>query len=258
MCCATRIGQGKSAGSGVSSASRAGGPPVEAPTSTRPSPLAAVDRRRRSSALGRRFGAGAPPPMRWRTRSFSRRLDLSLAPAAARTLATSSGASRPCAAKPPRSGFGDEVDRAQPQGLQRRLRAFRGQRRDHHHRAGPLDHDAVEAGQAVHLRHVDVEGDDVGLEAGELAQRLQPVARELHLEVGFAGEHLAEQLPHQGGIVDHQQLDHPAPASPPRLERVEQAALGAAQQFGRVEHQDDPAGSLQVDHAAAPGGSARR
>ncbi len=38
MCWATTIGQAKSAGRGLSSASSAGGPPVEVPTTTRPSP----------------------------------------------------------------------------------------------------------------------------------------------------------------------------------------------------------------------------
>jgi hypothetical protein len=53
-----------------------------------------------------------------------------------------------------------------------------------------LDHDAVEAGQPVHLRHVDVEGDDVGREGINKVERFQPVACELNLEAGLAREDL--------------------------------------------------------------------
>ena len=97
MCWATTIGQRKSAGRAVSSASSAGGPPVEVPTSTRPSPTA-----RRGSRLSRRPGSrwpssrwipGASRPMRCLTRSLRRALDRIRAVDAARTLVISSSVS---------------------------------------------------------------------------------------------------------------------------------------------------------------------
>ncbi len=94
MCCTTTIGQGKSAGSGVSRASSAGGPPVDVPTSTRPSPVALSGARSGAGLGAARTGRGlrVAAPMRWRTFSARRRLGRSLAPAAARTVRTSSGA----------------------------------------------------------------------------------------------------------------------------------------------------------------------
>ena len=190
MCWATRIGQGKSPAAGSAA------PPARAGRRSRCRPAPA---RRRPPPPGRRVDPtrvmGGSPPGRRRGADPVAHALLAAAgwsaagrPAAARTLATSCGASSSMRSETAPSGFGDEIDRAQAQRLQRRSRAVRGQRRDHHHRAGPLDHDAVEAGQAVHLRHVDVERDDVGREARQLVQRLQPVAGEPHLEIGFAAK----------------------------------------------------------------------
>ena len=51
-----------------------------------------------------------------------------------------------------------------------------------------LDHDPVEAGEAVHARHMNVERDDIGIDGGELLQTLHAVAREIDLELGDVGE----------------------------------------------------------------------
>ena len=47
-----------------------------------------------------------------------------------------------------------------------------------------------------------------GLKASSSVQRLQAVARELDLEVGFRREDLAQQLAHQRRIVDDEDLGH--------------------------------------------------
>jgi hypothetical protein len=56
----------------------------------------------------------------------------------------------------------DDVDRAGLQGLEQGLRPRLGQRRTHHHRHRVLGHQLAQEGDAVHARHLDVQGDDVG------------------------------------------------------------------------------------------------
>ena len=87
-----------------------------------------------------------------------------------------------------------------------------------------------------------------GFESGELLQRLHAVAREMDLEIAGVGEHAAQQLAHQGRVVDHQNLDHEG-ACAGAFELVEQAALGAGQKLGRIEQENDPSLGLDVDHA---------
>ena len=245
MCCATTIGHGKFAGSGVSSASSAGGPPVEVPTSTSPSPTRACRPALPRAAAGGRLRVPRAVPHAL----SSRALALILAAAAARIFCTNRRGKFVDAQRDRACGLRHEVDGAEPQRFQRRLGALRGQRGHHDDRARALDHDAVETVEAVHLRHVDVERDDVGLEGLQLLQRFQPVARELHLEVGFLAENAPEQLAHQRGIVDDEDLDH-ASRSARLLERVEQPTLGARQQLGGIEQQHDALRLLEIDHAA--------
>ena len=79
-----------------------------------------------------------------------------------------------------------------------------------------------------------------GSKAPMQVERLEAVARELDLEARLACEDLAQQLAHQRGIVDDEDLDHERAFV--RLcvwKRVEQAALGAGQQFRRIEQQHD-------------------
>ena len=64
-------------------------------------------------------------------------------------------------------GLGDEVDRAELERAQRDLRARVGQRRDHDDRHRPQAHELFEKAQAVHLRHLDVERNDVGIERAD-------------------------------------------------------------------------------------------
>jgi hypothetical protein len=117
--------------------------------------------------------------------------------------------------KPERHGTGrlqHEVDGAELERLQRFGGAFAGARRDHDDRTWPFDHDPIETLEPAHLRHLDVERDDRRAERLQPVERLDPVARELDLEVRLAAENLAEQLPYQRRVVDDQNLDHIQPA----------------------------------------------
>jgi hypothetical protein len=104
--------------------------------------------------------------------------------------------------------LGYEIDGAQPQRLERGVGAVRRQRRNHDDGGGPLHHDAVETFESAHLGHVDVERDDLRLEALEPLQRLDAVASELDLEVGLLLEHAAEELAHEWRVVHDEHLDH--------------------------------------------------
>src|SRR5690606_6382799 len=56
----------------------------------------------------------------------------------------------------------------------------------------------------VHLRHLDVEGDEVGVDLRDLRQRDAAVRRGPgDGEVGFGVEHLADEPTDDDGVVDH-------------------------------------------------------
>ncbi len=110
-------------------------------------------------------------------------------------------------------GFGDEIDRTHLKCLEGLVGAVLGERRDHHHGAGMLQHDAVEAGKAIHLGHLDIERDDVGPERADHGQRLFAVASRGDLETAFGFEQAPQKLPHQGGIVDDEHAGHEDGAS---------------------------------------------
>ena len=128
-------------------------PPVEAPTTTTFSVVsimalvARCENRRRRSAWAR--------PRELASQSLQPRL------AAALTASQSSirDSSRNCLV--PMRGFAMMSTAPYSSALQRGLRALLGQARTHHHRDGVLAHDLLEEGDAVHPRHLDVEGDDV-------------------------------------------------------------------------------------------------
>ena len=77
-----------------------------------------------------------------------------------------------------------------------------------------LDHDPVEAGKAIHVRHLDVERDDVGFEIDDLFECFDAVARGGDLEVGFGLEDPAEESSRQCGVVHDEEADHDDKADP--------------------------------------------
>ena len=128
-------------------------------------------------------------------------------------------------------GLGDKVDRAQLQGAQGGLGPALGEGGDHDDGHGPQPHQAGQEVQAVHLGHLDIEGDDVGGEAADHLARGQRVgggADAAH--VGLAVDDLGEQAADQGGVVDDDDADGVHAGSPrPRAQKrsMEPAALAA-------------------------------
>ncbi len=158
MCWVIRVG-GQSAGRPISTALSASTPPVDAPMKT----ILPVGRRRRSRrGARRRHRRGA------RRREGGRGFDLALQfrrqirhaarPDRRVGLATKSTA--------PISSASSVVSAP-------RL----GQRRDHHDRHRPQRHDLAQERQAVHMRHLDVERDDVGIERLDLFARDMRIGR---------------------------------------------------------------------------------
>ncbi len=217
----------------MSNASSAGGPPVEVPTRTRPSPDAgratavasraewptgAAAPRRRCDAAPFPGDAGSPAAWPLRPHAPSRRASARIASMRSDTAP---------------SGFGTKSTAPSASACSVASAPSAGQRRHHDDRTRSLHHDPVETLEAVHVRHVHVERDDVGREALELVERLEPVAGESNLEIGFGRQDGAEQLAHQRGVVDHEDLDHAFVLQRLRLERVEKPSFGARQQLRR-------------------------
>ena len=73
--------------------------------------------------------------------------------------------------------LGDKVDGADFQRFQRGLRARLREGGEHHHRHRPQRHDLAQEGETVHLRHLDVERDDVGIERLDLLARVKGILR---------------------------------------------------------------------------------
>ena len=185
---------GKSRGSFDMTASMAGGPPVEAPIRMSPGMSAAASvglgSRARLGAgwIGTDRAAGFACPMRWRTRSRSRRLLPQLCTGGRPDLFDQHRSQASISSETGPSGLATKSMAPRSRACRVTSRAVVGERGHHDHRARRLDHDAVEAIEAVHLRHVDVERHDVGLERlGEL-ERLLAVAGEADVEIAFGGE----------------------------------------------------------------------
>src|SRR4029079_14371056 len=70
-------------------------------------------------------------------------------------------------------------------------------------RNGPTRHLRLHEGHAIHARHVEVAGDDVGFQLFGDLERLAAIARGgHHFEEWTPGEHLGDDLPDVGGVVD--------------------------------------------------------
>jgi len=105
-------------------------------------------------------------------------------------------------------GLGDEIDRAQLQRLERDVGTALGQRRHHHHRHGAQTHQLGEEVDAIHARHLHVQGDDVGVEVADHLARDQGVGGRADAgHVGLAVDDLGEHAAHQGRVVYHHHSD---------------------------------------------------
>ena len=84
-----------------------------------------------------------------------------------------------------------------------------GRGAEHHDRARCLAHDVPERVEAVQLRHVHVERDDVGIENLNLLQRVVPVARGAgNLELPRVGDDLGDDRAHERTVIDDEDARH--------------------------------------------------
>ena len=75
----------------------------------------------------------------------------------------------------PHARLGHKVHRAQLQRFHGDLRATLGQCGDHHHRRGPQAHESPQKIDAIHARHLDVQGDDIRIQFANHLARHQGV-----------------------------------------------------------------------------------
>ena len=101
-----------------------------------------------------------------------------------------------------------DVDRAGLQRLHQGLGSGLGQGRAHDHRDRPLGHQLAQEGDAVHARHLDVQGDDVGHVLGDATRGDEGVGGHAHdLDAGVGGQDVDQSLAHTGRVVDDQNAD---------------------------------------------------
>ena len=99
---------------------------------------------------------------------------------------------------------------------------------------------------AVHARHFEIEGDDVGAQFLDLAQADQAVHRRAHdFDRGIAQQGLRNELPHERRIIHHEDADLFAHAVAPSGENSGKVR----DDRGNVEDQDD--GSVAENRSAA-------
>jgi hypothetical protein len=105
----------------------------------------------------------------------------------------------------------DEIDGAHLQGLEGHVRALLRQGRDHDHGHGAEPHDPFQERQAVQPGHFDIQGDHVRVEGLDLLARDQGIRGNADdLDLGIAGQELAQNLADERGIVDDQDSNHGA------------------------------------------------
>ncbi len=104
--------------------------------------------------------------------------------------------------------LGDEIDGPQFQRQHGLGRALGGEGGNHHHRHGAQTHDFLQEGQPVHIGHFDIERHHVGIELLDLFAGVERVlSRPDHDDVALGGQHPAQHIPDQRGIVDDENLD---------------------------------------------------
>src|ERR1700722_7609099 len=102
-------------------------------------------------------------------------------------------------------GFGNEVECAPPRGLHGGRRTFGAVGAEHNHRERMPSHDLLQRFDAVHARHFQIERDHPGLQLFDFFQAERAVHRGSdHFDRFVDGQHLRNQLAHEGRIVDHQ------------------------------------------------------
>ena len=104
--------------------------------------------------------------------------------------------------------LGDKIHGADFERPQRGIRAFLGQRGDHDHGHRAQRHQLLKKGDAVHARHLDVERQHIGVKLLDLLARDDWIGNGAHhLDFRIGGQHAANHVPHERGIVGDKYAD---------------------------------------------------
>ena len=108
----------------------------------------------------------------------------------------------------PAMRLGHAVERAHFHRADGNIRGLVRQRGDHHHRHRPQPHDFLQKIQPVHMRHFDVERDDIRLQRLDGGARLVGVGGLAdHLDLRIGAQCGGNQAPHGGRIIDDDNPD---------------------------------------------------
>ena len=104
--------------------------------------------------------------------------------------------------------FLDDLNRPVLHGPHGGFRARLGETGTHDHRNGMLAHDFLQKGDAVHARHLHIQGDDIrdlGLDPVGCDKGIS--SRGHHLDGRIRGKNFAQCLADNGGIIDNKYSD---------------------------------------------------
>src|SRR5579872_2498883 len=77
-------------------------------------------------------------------------------------------------------GFGNDLDGAVFERLERALSTFFSKARTDHHWDRVLTHDLLQEGQAIHMRHLDIQRDDIRYLFGDSIRRYERIGCSSH------------------------------------------------------------------------------
>ena len=85
---------------------------------------------------------------------------------------------------------------------------FLGDSADHDYWAGKLLHDGAQGSQTIETGHLDIEGNDIRIKAGDSLQSLGAGrSGGYDFESGLGSDHTSERGAHEGAVVHNQNAD---------------------------------------------------
>ena len=110
-----------------------------------------------------------------------------------------------------RESLGYVVEGPRSEGIEGFFRILLSGGAHHEDGARALSHDAAQSLQPVEPGHFDIERDDIGIEGGNLGERIGSAAGGSgNFEAGLGSDHLRESGAHEGAIVDNEDANRPA------------------------------------------------
>ena len=101
--------------------------------------------------------------------------------------------------------FGHDIHRAQLQRAESRLAALLRQGTDHQHRHGRRRHEFLQKRQPIHVRHYNVQRDDVRTQRFDFLPGAGRIMRDAHdFDILILRQQMRQKLPDQGRVVDNQ------------------------------------------------------